>query len=355
MYPSDNHAGYARDHQAVQLNIYLTEEWINHQYTYSLLLKPQDDKSMISSSLVPQNNILTFALPQAVTKCGDLLVQLRAEKDGEIMHSAMMFLYIAPSLNDGPEVIDSYNGLLDGVAYEADMAMQELNAAIAQIEPYIDQQIQEQDLASKDYVNDAIASITEQLSTPMAMDGWTLQQGETVLGNVTGYYVQSGSFLFAWGSGGGMLQKVNASVVINLPETLGNVTWATGQVSTAATTIQADSYIITAPASGMSVGNKVWITPSIASPGGQFTPNNWLNVTAFWFAAVTDAGAPEPLLLSAESASGGYTAGDNIEINSNGVISVLTTDEATQDGTRPITSGGVYNIVGNIEALLETI
>ena len=187
------------------------------------------------------------------------------------------------------------------------------------------------------------------------MDGWTLQQGETVLGNVTGYYVQSGSFLFAWGSGGGMLQKINASVVINLPETLGNVTWATGQVSTAATTIQADSYIITAPASGLSAGHKVWITTATAAPGGQFTPNNWLNVTAFWFAAVTDAGAPETLLLSADSAGGGYTAGDNIEINSNGVISVLTTDEATQDGTRPITSGGVYNIVGNIEALLETI
>lgn len=192
-------------------------------------------------------------------------------------------------------------------------------------------------------------------SNVTAMDGWTLQQGETVLGNVTGYYVQSGSFLFAWGSGGGMLQKINASVVINLPETLGNVTWATGQVSTAATTIQADSYIITAPASGLSAGHKVWITTATAAPGGQFTPNNWLNVTAFWFAAVTDAGAPETLLLSADSAGGGYTAGDNIEINSNGVISVLTTDEATQDGTRPITSGGVYNIVGNIEALLETI
>ena len=78
-------------------------------------------------------------------------------------------------------------------------------------------------------------------------------------------------------------------------------------------------------------------------------------MTAFWFAAVTDAGAPETLLLSADRAGGGFSAVDNIEIISNGVISVMTTDEATQDGTRPITSGGVYNIVGNIEALLETI
>ena len=362
MYPSDNHAGYARDHQSVQLNIYLAEEWISHQYTYSLLIKPQDDKSVISSSLSPQDNILTFALPQAVTKCGDLFVQLRAEKDGEIMHSAMMFLYIAPSLNDGPEVIDSYNGLLDGVAYEADMALQDaqeaienVQTAINQIEPYINQKIQEQNLASEDYVNDAIASITEQLSTPIAMNGWTLQQGDNTPKEVEGYYVISGSFLFAWGRcSQNSIEKVNSSVVINLPEALGNITWATGQVSTAAAGVQGEPYIITAPASGTSAGSKVWITKSKATPLGAFTPSNIYSVESFWFAAVTDAGTPETLLLSAGDVSGGYTAGENIEIT-NGVISVLTTDTAAQDGTRPITAGGVYTIVGNIESLLETI
>ena len=69
---------------------------------------------------------------------------------------------------------------------------------------------------------------------------------------------------------------------------------------------------------------------------------------------MTVAGTPETLLLSAGDVSGGYTAGENIEIT-NGVISVLTTDTAAQDGTRPITAGGVYTIVGNIESLLETI
>lgn len=49
-----------------------------------------------------------------------------------------------------------------------------------------------------------------------------------------------------------------------------------------------------------------------------------------------------------------YTEGDNISII-NGAISVTTTDEAIEGDTRPITSGGVYNVVGNIEALLETI
>lgn len=185
------------------------------------------------------------------------------------------------------------------------------------------------------------------------MEGWTLQQGETVLGNVTGYYVQSGSFILAWGRGGGQLDKVAASVVINLPEVLGNVTWAIGQVSTAATTIQGDSYIITAPASGMSAGNKVWITTAAATPGGQFTPSNWLDVTAFWFVAVTDAETPQAGLFGSQDGVN-YTEGDNISII-NGAISVTTTDEAIEGDTRPITSGGVYNVVGNIEALLETI
>lgn len=36
----------------------------------------------------------------------------------------------------------------------------------------------------------------------------------------------------------------------------------------------------------------------------------------------------------------------------NGILSVNTTDKMEQDNTRPITSAGVYTIVGNIETLL---
>ncbi len=62
------------------------------------------------------------------------------------------------------------------------------------------------------------------------------------------------------------------------------------------------------------------------------------------------------LRLVNESGGGGsYKAGDNIKIDDDGTISVITTDNAIRDNTRPITSAGVYNIVGNIEALLETI
>ena len=38
-----------------------------------------------------------------------------------------------------------------------------------------------------------------------------------------------------------------------------------------------------------------------------------------------------------------------------GILSVNTTDQMEQDNTLPITSAGVYAIVGNIEALLKTI
>lgn len=47
-------------------------------------------------------------------------------------------------------------------------------------------------------------------------------------------------------------------------------------------------------------------------------------------------------------------AGENVEIVDN-KISVLTTDEAQEDNTKPITSSGVYTQLGNIAILLETI
>lgn len=49
-----------------------------------------------------------------------------------------------------------------------------------------------------------------------------------------------------------------------------------------------------------------------------------------------------------------YTEGDNISIE-DGVISVLTTNDAEADNTRPMTSAGVYTQIGNINVLLGTI
>lgn len=52
---------------------------------------------------------------------------------------------------------------------------------------------------------------------------------------------------------------------------------------------------------------------------------------------------------------GGVMVGKNLAIDENGVLSVETTDGVSEDNTRPITSAGVYVVVGNIEALLKTI
>lgn len=192
-------------------------------------------------------------------------------------------------------------------------------------------------------------------ATPETISGWTVQQGENVLSNVRGYYIRSGSFLFAWGfSTAAQLQKVNAAVVINLPKEFGNITWASGQVSTGRAGTQGESYIITAPGSGLSASNRVIIVPDSSRPGGYFTPQDVCNIQSFWLAAAADTGTPEAVLLDTQSYSGNYTAGNNIDIT-NGVISVITTNAAVEDGTRPITSGGVYTIVGNIEAILQTI
>lgn len=48
------------------------------------------------------------------------------------------------------------------------------------------------------------------------------------------------------------------------------------------------------------------------------------------------------------------TAGENVSIV-DGKITVLTTDEAAEDNTLPITSAGVHAQIGNINTLLETI
>ena len=47
--------------------------------------------------------------------------------------------------------------------------------------------------------------------------------------------------------------------------------------------------------------------------------------------------------------------GNNLAISEDGVLSVITTDTAQQDNTKPITSAGVYTLAGNIEVLLAAL
>ncbi len=49
-----------------------------------------------------------------------------------------------------------------------------------------------------------------------------------------------------------------------------------------------------------------------------------------------------------------FVLGETLELD-NGVLNVKTTNAAERDNTLPITSSGVYTIVGNIGAVLDTI
>lgn len=81
-----------------------------------------------------------------------------------------------------------------------------------------------------------------------------------------------------------------------------------------------------------------------------------------------DAVQPDPSLwenfmkrlerLEKGGGSGGgvaFEVGNALELTDDGVLNVITTDEAEQDNTLPITSSGVHTIVGNIGAILDTI
>lgn len=50
-----------------------------------------------------------------------------------------------------------------------------------------------------------------------------------------------------------------------------------------------------------------------------------------------------------------FIVGDNLYMSPEGRLSVVTTNDAEQDNTQPITSAGVYVQLGNILSLLETI
>ncbi|MBR2070399.1 MAG: hypothetical protein IJ981_03130 [Clostridia bacterium] len=52
---------------------------------------------------------------------------------------------------------------------------------------------------------------------------------------------------------------------------------------------------------------------------------------------------------------GAVKVGSNLEISDDGVLSVLTVDNAEEDNTKPITSAGAYVIMGNVDVLLKTI
>lgn len=61
------------------------------------------------------------------------------------------------------------------------------------------------------------------------------------------------------------------------------------------------------------------------------------------------------LVPATEDTLGGIKVGENLKITEDGVLSVITTNRAEEDNTKPITSAGVSVIVGNIDVLLKLI
>lgn len=68
-----------------------------------------------------------------------------------------------------------------------------------------------------------------------------------------------------------------------------------------------------------------------------------------------NGGGSSELPVATNATLGGIKVGRNLEITEDGTLSVGTTNKMEQDNTLPITSAGVYAVVGNIEALLKTI
>lgn len=63
----------------------------------------------------------------------------------------------------------------------------------------------------------------------------------------------------------------------------------------------------------------------------------------------------EGMGFATRDTAGIIKVGDNLSISEDGVLSVVTTDTAQQDNTKPMTSAGVYTLAGNIEVLLAAL
>lgn len=55
------------------------------------------------------------------------------------------------------------------------------------------------------------------------------------------------------------------------------------------------------------------------------------------------------------SSLGGIIVGEDLQITSTGLLSVVKANAVEQDNTHPITAAAVFTEVGNINALLQTI
>lgn len=102
-----------------------------------------------------------------------------------------------------------------------------------------------------------------------------------------------------------------------------------------------------------------WIVKLIDLNNHPPVPGN----NGYWMLWDTDKGTYVESELSVSGGMGFATldsagiikVGKNLAISEDGVLSVITTDTAQQDNTKPITSAGVYTLAGNIEVLLAAL
>ena len=72
-------------------------------------------------------------------------------------------------------------------------------------------------------------------------------------------------------------------------------------------------------------------------------------------AAINEIKETESSGYATKDKAGTIKVGKNLAISEDGVLSVITTDTAEQDNTKPMTSAGVYTLAGNIEVLLAAL
>lgn len=68
-----------------------------------------------------------------------------------------------------------------------------------------------------------------------------------------------------------------------------------------------------------------------------------------------EKGDPADLTIATDTILGGIKVGENLKIDGNGVLSVDTTANVSQDNTKPVTSAAVHVQLGNVETLLAAL
>ena len=103
-----------------------------------------------------------------------------------------------------------------------------------------------------------------------------------------------------------------------------------------------------------------WTSKTMETRASVTFPGTWSETvpTPHWEATRVQQGNDGEgvgVPIMSESVAGIAKVGDNLRIDAAGRLSVDTTDTVMEDNTKPITSAAVHVVLGNIEAILDTI